>query len=375
MKLKSKIFILFASIFLFYSCGTYRINKTSDFEKISDWKKLEGSYLAKSEVSKKYKNQTTLLRMFSNLKEVADFVTIDFETPKKVRLTYLLETTEGIIKKESVFEGERKGKFFEIYFSKQQFFIPLLYSNVNIARIRVGQDKNGDLLIKNFYDRSGNILFFGAGGSAEFTYRFVKSNQYSGLFPINVNEKWGFSNANKEIVITPKYDFVYLFNHNSAKVKKGGKWGLINQIGEEITPLVYDTINLLYIHQKTPVYFVDKDNKKGILDTLGNVILPVIYDEIDRLYEPQLRIRIGDKYGLATKEKLLVPAIYSEVQWFRSNDYVEVTRNNKIYLLDKEGFEYQTELYSTKEYLLNSQNSKYKPILATKRRVNFDEQF
>lgn len=38
----------------------------------------------------------------------------------------------------------------------------------------------------------------------------------------------------------PAYDFVGDFSEGLARVRRGSKWGYINEAGEEIIPLIYD---------------------------------------------------------------------------------------------------------------------------------------
>lgn len=375
MTVKNRVLILILSTFLIYSCGTYRINNTLDFEEISNLEKLNGKYVANSEIRKKDESSQNALGIFNVFKENTDFINLVFEEPNKLKLTYLLDTNEGIVEKEVLFEGKRKKKFLEIYFSKKQFFIPLILSSVYIDRVRIGQDKNGDLIIRNFHDNSGNLLFIGGGNAKESTYHFIKSEKYKGLFPIKIDEKWGYSNAKKEINIHPRYDFAHVFNYNSARIKVNGKWGLIDSLGRKISPIHYDEISLVDTYQNPPIYFAEVNNKKGVLDTLGNEIIPVIYDNIDRKHEAVFRIKIGNKYGFATRMKVIVPAIYSEVKWFDNTGFAEAKRENEIYVVDMEGFEYKTEPYKFKDHIFINQKGNYKILIETKRKINFEEQF
>ncbi len=369
-----KILLLTLLFFAIYSCGTYRINKTSDFVKLADLQVLNGNYIGKSEITSKNKNTNYILQNFNINNEKADFVQLTFQEPNAVKLNYLVDSDKGTEAKEIILKGERKEQFLEIYFSKKQSFIPLIYSLIDVSRIRIGQDKNGDLLIKDFYDRSGNILFFGAGASDERSCNYKKVEQYTNLYPTFTNDKWGYSNSKKEIVISPKYDFAYVFKNNAAKVKLNNKWGLINAEGLEICPIIYDVLTSDYIYQSQPIYLVEKNGKKGMLDLNGKEIIPVIYDYIDRLYSPEFRLKVGDKYGFATKEKIIIPAIYDEVESFESSEYVVAKKNGNIYLVDKQGFEYETGLYKLKDVLFKNQTHYYKPILSSKRKINFDEQ-
>lgn len=151
---------------------------------LSDLQQLNGKYITQSQRTNKNKNLSYLLQHFNINNEKADFANLTFEEPNQVKLDYIVDSKEGAVEKKIVLEGSRKKKYLEIYFSKEQSFIPLLYSKINVQRIRIGKDKNGELLIMNFYDRSGNILFLGAGSSFERGSHFKKSVHYTGLMPL-----------------------------------------------------------------------------------------------------------------------------------------------------------------------------------------------
>lgn len=59
------------------------------------------------------------------------------------------------------------------------------------------------------------------------------------LIPYRKGDKLGFCDADKNVVIEPKYDDVDLFVEGLAKVKLDGNFGFINQEGKEITPINY----------------------------------------------------------------------------------------------------------------------------------------
>ena len=59
----------------------------------------------------------------------------------------------------------------------------------------------------------------------------------SGLYPINVNGKFGFMDRSGKTVITPQFDWTVGFSEGLASVRIGTKWGYINTKGTvAITP-------------------------------------------------------------------------------------------------------------------------------------------
>jgi len=337
--------------FAFTSCGTMLHNNTYDFSIIKDVKDLEGYYLNRVD-------RTSILSCF-NVREYADFVNITSESPNEIKLIYNNDST----KQEQIFTGQMKENFFEIYFSKQQSFIPLIYSSCDIDRIRIGKTKEGKLLIRKFIDQSGNLLFLAGGYSVEKPYIFSYADEYKSYIPIEEDGLWGYCDTSGHIVIPTKYDFATIFERDIACVKLNNKWGLINMHGEEITPIKYDDI-ILDTLQSPPIFCVYIGEKTGILDINGNEIIPVIYDYIEHPLSPDklMPIRLGEKWGCAIRTEVVIPAIYSEAYSY-SGGRALVKRDGKSYLVDKDGYEYETKTTLT-----------LRAIPKTKRKIQLDEQ-
>lgn len=172
MKNLLKISFIILLGLIFNSCGTLKFNKTKEFVKFNpSINELNGEYYGNSESTKRNNNQTINILQLFNLEREADFINLSIDQ-SKVKLNYL----QGTENKEFVFEGKMRNKFLEIYFKKKQTVIPLLYSSIEIDRIRIGKDKDGNLVIMNFAEHSGNILFMAAGHYDELSYIFKKSD-------------------------------------------------------------------------------------------------------------------------------------------------------------------------------------------------------
>jgi hypothetical protein len=185
---------------------------------------------------------------------------------------------------------------------------------VNVDRLRVGSSKESDLLIYHYEESLGWILFFAAGSNPdECANSFPKFNPSKSnfLIPYMDNHKWGFIDSTQQIVISPIYDFVRLFNDGVAKVKLDSKWGLINEQGKRITEIKYDKI----FPAEDNIMRVLVNNKVGYLDTNGIEIIPPEYDSIDFLNKANkyAKTQKGNKYGYATKKGVLCPPIFEDV--------------------------------------------------------------
>ena len=61
------------------------------------------------------------------------------------------------------------------------------------------------------------------------------------LFVKKQEEKYGFVDKNDNLVVDYKYDKVYEFNsYGFAAVQSNGKWGAINEEGQEVIEPIYE---------------------------------------------------------------------------------------------------------------------------------------
>ena len=90
------------------------------------------------------------------------------------------------------------------------------------------------------------------------------------LYKIRRNGKWGVIDANLNQIIPYKYDWIWSFVRNGlAIVEKGDLYGLVNKQGEEQVPVKYD-----YIIEKggSNNYTVKKGGREFEIDKFGNEI-------------------------------------------------------------------------------------------------------
>lgn len=78
-------------------------------------------------------------------------------------------------KHHKVFEGKFKKKYFQFHLKYDTVLVPPLVATIDELRVRLSLDERGNLVINNYYDSSGIILFFGAGGSGNSKYVFTKT--------------------------------------------------------------------------------------------------------------------------------------------------------------------------------------------------------
>ena len=64
---------------------------------------------------------------------------------------------------------------------------------------------------------------------------FAQTIDYS-LIPYRKGNKWGYADAQKNILVNPRYDDAQWFSEGLAAVKVGNKWGYINKQGKLVIP-------------------------------------------------------------------------------------------------------------------------------------------
>ena len=97
------------------------------------------------------------------------------------------------------------------------------------------------------------------------------------LIPYSKDGKWGYMDEDKVVVIDPKFDAANFFQNSLgatdsryARVQLGGKYGVINEQGEEILPIGFDSIEARSILTTTGAYGVIHDpNGMNYFDASG----------------------------------------------------------------------------------------------------------
>ena len=357
---------------------------TSYFAKIDDLSKLDGRYYAKSDLElgkDTYQRKAHLLRLFNmdgNI-QTTYYVDVKFEEPNKVHLTYPILKNDSLVVENKTFTGKRKKKSLEITFSNQDIYIPLIYSSSNIDKLKIGLDKkNNSLLLEKYTYFGGSILIFGDGFGGERYFPFYKYDEYKAVKSFYKNGKFGISRADK-IIVEPIYDYAYDFENNYIIAGYKGKEELLDIDGKQIISPRYDEIaEILPLYGRGGLlgtfFKVMNNGKIGLVNESGKEIIPTKYDDI-RSYDGYFSLKLNNKYGYATTEGVLYPAIYDLLYnnhaYCRNRVYHAAKRDGEEYILDNEGNEYKPQKKFPKVWI--SQITQVCPDLETKRKVSPDE--
>ena|GEM_PF-109247 len=357
---------------------------TSYFAKIEDLSRLDGRYYAKSDLElgrDTYQRKAHLLRLFNMDEDIQGtyYVDVKFEEPNKVHLTYPILKNDSLVVENKTFTGKRKKKSLEIIFANQDIYIPLVYSSSNIDKLKIGLDKkNNSLLLEKYTYIGGSILIFGDGFGGERYFPFYKYDEYKAAKSFYKNGKFGISRAN-EIIVEPIYDYAYDFENNYIIAGYKGKEELLDINGKQIISPRYDEIaEILPLYGRGGLlgtfFKVMNNGKIGLVNDRGEEIIPTKYDDI-RSYDGYFSLKLNNKYGYATTEGVLYPAIYDLLYNnhadCRNRVYHAAKRDGEEYILDNEGNEYKPQKKFPKVWI--SQITQVCPDLETKRKVSPDE--
>lgn len=150
------------------------------------------------------------------------------------------------------------------------------------------------------------------------------------------------------------------YEDNVLKVKKNGKYGLINLSGKELTEFIYDDISSISGVENS--YKTIKDNKCGVINSDGKVI-------VDNKYVDITNLGTDNKSGYIVKEEngkfgiidysnnQVLEAKYDEIKNINRNDLYVVVDSGKIKLIRKSGEEVLAKGFDNiHEILANEQN-------------------
>lgn len=99
--------------------------------------------------------------------------------------------------------------------------------------------------------------------------KVVSGKKIAGLMVYRKGKKWGFCNADGNVVIRAGYDLVLPFSGGAAVVELNGKWGLIDTRGSTVVPATYDRA----FPVNDGVVAVELNGKWGYVDTKGTPIV------------------------------------------------------------------------------------------------------
>jgi hypothetical protein len=113
------------------------------------------------------------------------------------------------------------------------------------------------------------------------------------LASVKKGDKWGYINEKGIEVIPLQFEVAAPFSEGLAAAKKDGKWGYINAKGIRIIDFVHDMADSF----SEGLAAVKKNGKWGYIDTKGNKIIDYKYDVVGNFSEDIAGVQIAGKWG------------------------------------------------------------------------------
>lgn len=180
--------------------------------------------------------------------------------------------------------------------SKAQFVIPMIYSWLELPNqygvIRAKKDSLFGLI-----DISGEEIL-------PFSYNQIGSVS-SGLLLIRSGTKYGYSNYKGEIVVSLKYDFAQgallwgEFEKGYAKYMRKEKFGIVDSLGEEVVPAIFENIRS---YKDNGLFPVKKRGKWGYSNPSLQLIIPYNFQLAEKFANQLAIVKVDTAYGIINEK-------------------------------------------------------------------------
>jgi hypothetical protein len=141
---------------------------------------------------------------------------------------------------------------------------------------------------------------------------------FNRIYPVPVNNKWGYIDCNGKLALAPIYDYANDF-HNSkyAIVRKGRFYAVIDASGHELIPFAYERIRFCWgITSKNDyLYIVYNGAKYGVVNLKNEIIIPFQYEVIQELNNQLFRVKNNEGWlAVDVENKVIIPADYKSIK-------------------------------------------------------------
>lgn len=154
---------------------------------------------------------------------------------------------------------------------------------INTTKNFIGADKKGFIDINTSNSRNTNSQYAkssdssnqnsSSSGVKNTINKISKYKFQCGLAAVVVNNKVGYINKGGKFIIPAVYDDGTMFYEDSAFVKKGTKWALINNTGKLLTEFIFDGFDDVNASYKDILI----NDYHGLLNSDGKLVVPPVY--------------------------------------------------------------------------------------------------
>ncbi|MFM8233580.1 MAG: WG repeat-containing protein [Holophagaceae bacterium] len=172
-------------------------------------------------------------------------------------------------------------------------------------------------------------------------YDDTKDFSSEGLARVRLDGKWGFVDEDGNEVTPLKYDSVGNLYEGFARVKLNGQWGFqwgfVDQQGKEVIEPKYDEVRP-FSEGLAGVYI---DDKWGFINTQGKEVIPPKYDDLGFFSKGFAAVKLNGQWGFVDQQdKEVIPCVYNWEDLPERKDIPALSlKIRKKYALDPEGLE------------------------------------
>jgi hypothetical protein len=168
---------------------------------------------------------------------------------------------------------------------------------------------------------------------------------FNGLARVKVNGKWGYINEKGEEIVPPRFDAAEDFATNGlAWVSVDDKWGLVNERGEEIVPPRFvnrTSSNKGKGFTANGLAKVEANDKYGYINTRGEEVIPLRFGNAGDFSDnglARVATAINYKWGyINEKGEEVIPMCFDYVEDFAANGLARAKINGKYGYIDEKG--------------------------------------
>lgn len=221
--------------------------------------------------------------------------------------------------------------------SKKRYYSPIQ------TQILLHRRENIMFCRENLLDNCNAKILFCLIILLSFVFIACKSDKPT-IIPYKKGSKFGFRDANKKVLVEPKYDKAYPFVEGFAIVEVDRNSGFIDESGKEIVPLGKYSVFDRYGYSSNfsdgmAKLILSETNKYGFINKTGKEVVPFKYDDAEGFSEGLAAVKLNDKWGFVDKSGNEVISLkYDDVDKF-TEGLAKVKLNNKLGYVDKSGNE------------------------------------
>lgn len=114
--------------------------------------------------------------------------------------------------------------------------------------------------------------------------------------------QWGYLDTFGRINSTLQYDYAEDYSNDRALIRKDGKWGMLDEEGNEVLKPAYDNFNFLPNSNQKLFFIAQNRVLHGAIDSNANVIVPVKYTKIRNYHEDRVAVKnIAGRWGFVNR--------------------------------------------------------------------------